>query len=88
MIGWFQNSHPKFTCRDDAAYKLGIRLDTDKKLDLHVHNVKFSTVKQKYSTKALMLTCNREKASKIKNMLYKMNVDNCKEKQRWSQTGT
>eukprot|EP00957_Ditylum_brightwellii_P062882 4770783-Ditylum_brightwellii.AAC.1 len=68
MIGWFQNSHPKFTCRDDAAYKLGQRLDTDEKLDIHVHNVKFSTVKQKHSTKALVLTCARERASEMKNM--------------------
>eukprot|EP00957_Ditylum_brightwellii_P028142 2124905-Ditylum_brightwellii.AAC.1 len=60
----------------------------DEKLDLHAHNVKFSMAKQKHSTKALVLTCNREKASKMKNMLYKMNVDSCKEKQRWSQTGT
>eukprot|EP00957_Ditylum_brightwellii_P197614 15054864-Ditylum_brightwellii.AAC.1 len=88
MIGWFQNLHPKFTCRNDAAYELGIRLDTDEKLNLHVHNVKFSTVKQKHSTKALVLTCDRAKANEMKNMLYKMNVNSGKEKQRWSQTGT
>eukprot|EP00957_Ditylum_brightwellii_P096775 7370487-Ditylum_brightwellii.AAC.1 len=44
--------------------------------------------KQKHSTKALVLMCDRGKANKMKNMLYKMNVDSCKEKQRWSQPGT
>eukprot|EP00957_Ditylum_brightwellii_P164556 12528770-Ditylum_brightwellii.AAC.1 len=37
MIGWFQQSHPKFTSRDDLVTKLFQQLDTDEKFDLHVH---------------------------------------------------
>ena len=87
MIGWFQNSHPKFTCRDDAARELSQRLDTPEKLDLHVHHIKFTTSRQRHSTKALVLTCDREKTREMKSILYKMNNESSREKKRWAQTG-
>eukprot|EP00957_Ditylum_brightwellii_P211250 15365952-Ditylum_brightwellii.AAC.1 len=73
MIGWFQRSHPKFTSRDNSVTKLSQRLDTDKKFDLHVHTVKFSTPKWRHSIKALVITCSRDKTWEMKNGLYKMN---------------
>eukprot|EP00957_Ditylum_brightwellii_P018978 1428207-Ditylum_brightwellii.AAC.1 len=62
IIGWFQQSHPKFTSRDDLVTKLSQQLDADKKFDLHVHTVKLSPLKWRYSTKALVITCSRDKS--------------------------
>eukprot|EP00957_Ditylum_brightwellii_P016469 1237871-Ditylum_brightwellii.AAC.1 len=87
MIGWFQNLHPKFTCRDNVVKELNLHLDIDEKLDLHIHTTKFSTIKQTHSTNALVLTCDHEQAHKMKNLLYKMNIENRREKHRWTQTG-
>eukprot|EP00957_Ditylum_brightwellii_P023408 1766717-Ditylum_brightwellii.AAC.1 len=73
MISWFQQSHPKFTSKDDLVTKLSQQLDTDKKFNLHVHTVKFSTSKWRHSMKVLVITCSRDKTREMKNALYKMN---------------
>eukprot|EP00957_Ditylum_brightwellii_P133991 10216719-Ditylum_brightwellii.AAC.1 len=75
-------------CRDDVVKELSHRLDTSEKFDLHVHHIKFSTSKQRHSTKALVLTCDQEKTWEMKSILYKMNNKSSCKKKRWAQTGT
>eukprot|EP00957_Ditylum_brightwellii_P173357 13199084-Ditylum_brightwellii.AAC.1 len=63
------------------------RLDTNKIFDLHVHPIRFVLKNKTLSTKAIVITGDRQSMRKMRGKLFKLTTDNAREQRKWPQTG-
>eukprot|EP00957_Ditylum_brightwellii_P079655 6056972-Ditylum_brightwellii.AAC.1 len=65
-LGWFYQSHHKFTSRDEVHAELTLRLDRDAQFDIHAHNVKVTINGKLHKTKAITISAGKGEKQKLK----------------------
>eukprot|EP00957_Ditylum_brightwellii_P139578 10637716-Ditylum_brightwellii.AAC.1 len=65
-LGWFYQSHHKFTSRDEVHAELTLRLDTDAPFDIRVHNVKVTINGKLHETNAIAISAGKGEKRKLK----------------------